>query len=218
MDDSKSAVLICTCGKQLQMKYDFLETCVSKMNLAASVMIHDSVCQEEGLAKITELLKKNDGHLVIAACSSQKIQPRIDQYLKSHDIDSTQIQYVNIREHSAWVHRDIDEASTKSADMIRGTLARSAKAAKRSMEQKEIPPHVTVIGGGIAGIESALNLSNLGYKVSLLEITEELGGHVRSLPVIAPTGKSGKEILSGRLDSIKNDKNTICQMMTKKKH
>jgi heterodisulfide reductase subunit A len=217
MDDSKSAVLICTCGKQLQMKYDFLETCVSKMNLAASVMIHDSVCQEEGLAKITELLKKNDGHLVIAACSSQKIQPRIDQYLKSHDIDSTQIQYVNIREHSAWVHRDIDEASTKSADMIRGTLARSAKAAKRSMEQKEIPPHVTVIGGGIAGIESALNLSNLGYKVSLLEITEELGGHVRSLPVIAPTGKSGKEILSGRLDSIKNDKNITILTKTRVK-
>jgi heterodisulfide reductase subunit A len=217
MDDSKSAVLICTCGKQLQMKYDFLETCVSKMNLAASVMIHDSVCQEEGLAKITELLKKNDGHLVIAACSSQKIQPRIDQYLKSHDIDSTQIQYVNIREHSAWVHRDIDEASTKSADMIRGTLARSAKAAKRSMEQKEIPSHVTVIGGGIAGIESALNLSNLGYKVSLLEITEELGGHVRSLPVIAPTGKSGKEILSGRLDSIKNDKNITILTKTRVK-
>jgi heterodisulfide reductase subunit A len=213
MDDNKSAVLICTCGKQLTLNYDFLETQVKKMNLAASMAIHNLVCQEEGLEKIADMLKANDGHLVIAACSSQKIQPRIDQFLKSRDIDSTQIQYVNIREHSAWVHRDVEEASKKSADMIRGTLARSAKAVKRSLEQKEIPAHVAVIGGGIAGIESALSLSNLGYKVSLLEFTEELGGHVKSLPVVAPTGKSGKEILSGRLEAIKNNKDIA--IMTK---
>jgi heterodisulfide reductase subunit A len=213
MDDNKSAVLICTCGKQLPLNYNFLETQVKKMNLAASVTIHDLVCQEEGLEKIADTLKANDGHLVIAACSSQKIQPRIDQFLKSRDIESTQIQYVNIREHSAWVHRDVEEASKKSVDMIRGTLARSATAVKRSLEQKEIPAHVTVIGGGIAGIESALSLSNLGYKVSLLELTEELGGHVKSLPVVAPTGKSGKEILSGRLEAIKNNKDIA--IMTK---
>jgi heterodisulfide reductase subunit A len=217
MDDNKSAVLICTCGKQLQLDYDFLKTEVSKMNLASSVTIHGLVCQEEGLEKIAEVLNENDGRIVIAACSSQKIQPRIDHYLKSHDIDSTQIQYVNIREHSAWVHKDMDEASKKSADMIRGTLARSAKSVKRALEQKKISPHVTVIGGGIAGIESALSLSNLGYKVSLLEITEELGGHVRSLPVVAPTGKSGKEILSGRLEAIKNNKDITIMTKTRVK-
>jgi heterodisulfide reductase subunit A len=148
MDDNNSAVLICTCGKQLQLEYDFLESQVKKMSLAASVTVHDLVCQEEGLETIAELLKTNDGHLVIAACSSQKIQPRIDQHLKSQGIDSTQIQYVNIREHSAWVHKNVDEASKKSVDMIRGALARSAKAEKRALEQKEVSPHVTVIGGG----------------------------------------------------------------------
>ncbi|MFW9832461.1 MAG: hydrogenase iron-sulfur subunit [Candidatus Thorarchaeota archaeon] len=205
MDEKKSAVLICTCGKQLQLKYDFLQSEVSKMDRAASVSINDLVCQDEGLSKIEDLLKNNDGHLVIAACSSQKIQPRIDQYLKSKGIDSSQIQYVNIREHSAWVHKDVDEASKKSLDMIRGTLARSSTSGKRTLERKEIPTHVTVIGGGIAGVESALSLSNLGYDVILIELTDELGGHVKSLPVVAPTGKSGKEILSGRLEALQKD-------------
>jgi heterodisulfide reductase subunit A-like polyferredoxin/coenzyme F420-reducing hydrogenase delta subunit len=218
MDDKKSAVLICTCGKQLQLGFDFLETQVKKMDLASSVIVHDLVCQEEGLMKIADLLKTSDGHLVIAACSSQKIQPRIDQYLDSKGIDSSQIQYVNIREHSAWVHNDLDEANKKSVDMIRGTLARSAKSIKRTLEKKEIPPHVTVIGGGIAGVESALSLSNLGYEVALLEITDELGGHVRSLPVVAPTGKSGKEILSGRLDALQNDNNITIMTKTKVKY
>ncbi len=215
MDDNKSAVLICTCGKQLQLGFDFLETQIKKMNLASSVTVHDFVCQEEGLVKISELVKNSDGRLVIAACSSQKIQPRIDQYLDSKSINSSQIQYTNIREHSAWVHKDLDEANKKSVDMIRGTLARSAKSTKRVLEQKEIAPHVTVVGGGIAGIESALSLSNLGYRVSLIELTDELGGHVKSLPVVAPTGKSGKEILGGRLEALQNDDNIEIMTRTK---
>ncbi len=218
MDNNKSAVLVCTCGKQLQLGFDFLETQVKKMNLASSANVHDFVCQEEGLEKIAELLKNSDGRLVIAACSSQKIQPRIDHYLDAKGINSSQIQYVNIREHSAWVHKDMDEANKKSVDMIRGTLARSAKSTKRVLEQKEISTHVTVIGGGIAGVESALSLSNLGYNVSLLELTDELGGHVKSLPVVAPTGKSGKEILSGRLEALQSDDNIEIMTKTKVKY
>ncbi|MHA2145691.1 MAG: hydrogenase iron-sulfur subunit [Candidatus Thorarchaeota archaeon] len=207
MGDSKSPVLICTCGNQLPLKYDYLESEVGKMDLTSSVTVHDLVCQEDGLAKIAELLKANNGHLVIAACTSQKIQPRIKQYLDTKGINPSQIQFVNIREHSAWVHNDTDEASQKSVDMIRGTLARSAKSSPLALEKKEIPNHVTVIGGGIAGVESALGLSNLGYAVTLLEISEVLGGHVKDLPVVAPTGKSGKEILSDRLDALGNDSN-----------
>jgi heterodisulfide reductase subunit A len=101
----------------------------------------------------------------------------------------------------------VEKASKKSVDMIRGALARSGKSVKLLPEQRLILPHVTVIGGGIAGIESALNLSNFGYNVSLFEITDDLGGHVRSLPLVAPTGKSGKEILAPRLEALKNDKN-----------
>ncbi len=215
MDDNKSAVLICTCGKQLQLKYDFLETEVGNMDLASSTSVHDLVCQEDGLTKIAELLKANNGHLVVAACTSQKIKPRIDQFLNSKGIDSSQIQYVNIREHSAWVHKEIDQASQKSTDMIRGALARSAKSHPFALEKKEIPNHVAVIGGGIAGMESALSLSNLGYKVTLLEIAEELGGHVKDLPLVAPTGKSGKEILNGRLEALQNDHNITIMTKTR---
>ncbi|MHA2177346.1 MAG: hydrogenase iron-sulfur subunit [Candidatus Thorarchaeota archaeon] len=218
MGDSKSTVLICTCGKQLPLDYNFLEAEVKKMDLASSVTVHDLVCQEDGLQKIAEFLKATNGHLVIAACTSQKIQPRINNYLESEGIDASQIQYVNIREHSAWVHKEIDEASKKSVDMIRGTLARSAKSQPFEIEKKEIPNHVTVIGGGIAGIESAINLSNLGYNISLFDIAEELGGHVKDLPVVAPTGKSGKEILSGRLVALQNDENITFLPKTRVKY
>ena len=204
--DNKSAVLVCTCGKQLQLDYELIKNAISKMNLAASVTIHDLVCQEEGLVKISELIDKHDGRVVIAACTNQKLQPRIDEHLKSDGKNSTQLQYVNIREHSAWVHENQEEATKKAIDMIRGALARSAGSTPRQVEKKNVPSHVTVVGGGIAGIEAALSLSNLGYEVTLIELEEELGGHVIHLPVVAPTGKSGKEILGSRLDALQGNK------------
>ena len=217
-DDNKSAVLLCSCFKQLGLSYDFLASELKKNKIATSVTVEDLVCQEEGLGKISEMLNENDGRLIIAACTSQKIQPRIDQYLKEKGIDSSQIQYVNIREHSAWVHDDMDAASKKSLDMIRGTLARSATSVPLVPETKEISNTVTVIGGGIAGIESALSLSNLGYEVTLIEISDQLGGHVKHLPGVAPTGKSGAEILSGRLEALENDSKITTLTKTKVKY
>jgi heterodisulfide reductase subunit A len=206
-EPKKSAVLICTCGKQLQLDFDFLEKEVSAMENAASVIIHDLVCQEEGLAKIAEIVDQHDGRVVIAACTNQKIQPRIKQYLESKGKNHTQIQYVNIREHSDWVHQDKEAASRKSRDMIRGALARSALSEPLHVEKKTVPKHVAVIGGGVAGIEAALSLSSLGYTVSLCEREDHLGGHVIQLPKVAPTGKTGKDILSGRLQTLENDEN-----------
>ncbi|MFW9889300.1 MAG: hydrogenase iron-sulfur subunit, partial [Candidatus Thorarchaeota archaeon] len=166
-----------------------------------------SVSKNSGLETIAKLLDENEARLVIAACTSQKIQPRIDLYLQSRGKDSSRIKYVNIREHSAWVHNDPSEASKKSLDMIRGALARSAASIAIVSETKEVPTHVTVIGGGIAGVEAALSLSNLGYHVTLMERESTIGGHVVQLPVVAPTGKSGKEVFSGRLNALENDKN-----------
>ena len=78
------------------------------------------------------------------------------------------------------------------------------------IETKSIKNHVTVIGGGIAGIESALNLANFGYDITLIELESEIGGHLKRLPVVAPLGKSGPEILQTKLDALnKNSKISV---------
>ncbi len=205
MSENESPVLLCTCGDTLSLDYDLLDRELSQYEGVKSVAIHGTVCQDEGLDVIKNLVAASQGRLVIAACTSQKIRVRIDNYLRDEGIDSSQIQYVNIREHSAWVHDDTKEATEKSLAMIKGAVKLANLSEPVLNETKEVASHVTVIGGGIAGIESALSLSNLGYKVTLLERESELGGHVIHLPVVAPTGKSGTEVLSGRLESIKKD-------------
>jgi heterodisulfide reductase subunit A-like polyferredoxin/coenzyme F420-reducing hydrogenase delta subunit len=206
MGEGKSSVVLCTCGKQLTLDFEKLQSELSKSGSVSSVITLDTLCQEDGLVKLAEVVKSNDGQVVIAACTNQKLQPRVDTVLRGNSIDTTRVRYVNIREHSAWVHSDQGEATTKSLAMIKGALASSAKSQGLRVQEKQVKNHVTVIGGGIAGIEASLSLSNLGYNVALLEITGELGGHLLHLPIVAPTGKSGKEILSGRLSALEADK------------
>ncbi len=205
-------MILCTCGKQLGLDYGHLSSHLEKHELVSSVIVHDTCCQPDGLDSIVELVDSNDGRLVIAACTNQKIQPRIDMYLRTKNVDPSKIRYVNIREQSAWVHGDKSEATLKSLDMIKGAVAASSISQPLHVQKKTVPPHVTVVGGGIAGLETALSLSNLGYEVVLVEITDTLGGHVLNLPVVAPTGKSGAEVMKSRLDAIGKD-NRI-QVMT----
>ncbi|MBD3405529.1 MAG: hydrogenase iron-sulfur subunit [Candidatus Lokiarchaeota archaeon] len=205
MTEKKTSVIICTCGKQLELDFDTLAGQVKDIDYTSDVIIHDLVCQPDGLRNIAEMVE--NGPVVIAACTSQKIKPRIDNFLTSANKDPSLIHYVNIREHSDWVHKDQQAASEKSFAMLRGMIKRATLSTPLLTDKKSIPNHVTVIGGGIAGIESALSLENLGYSVTLIEISDELGGHVSHLPIVAPTGKSGKEILSERLELVEKSKN-----------
>ena len=204
-DTKKASVLICTCGEQIPLEFSRLEKMVKEIAAVSSVRIHPLVCQEEGLEIISKLAE--NGPLVIAACTSQKIKPRIDQFLSAQRIDPSQIHYVNIREHSGWVHKETEEATDKALAMIRGAIARSTASRPLTQESKDVGNHVAVIGGGITGIEAALSLSSLGYRVTIIEISDQLGGHVRDLPLVAPTGRSGVEILKSRLDRIEEDEN-----------
>ncbi len=216
-DSVKSSVILCTCGKQLGLDYDLLSSNLEKNELVSSVVVHDTCCQPDGLDAIVDLVNKNDGHLVIAACTNQKIQPRIDAYLRSKNVDPSKIRYVNIREHSAWVHSDMAAATKKSLNMIGGCVAASSSSQLLQIERKDVKNHVTVIGGGIAGLETSISLSNLGYEVTLIELTDKLGGHVLNLPIVAPTGKAGSEILKGRLEAVESDKNITVMLNTRVK-
>ncbi|NWF94873.1 MAG: hydrogenase iron-sulfur subunit [Candidatus Thorarchaeota archaeon] len=217
MTTEKPVVLLCTCGNTLGLDFDDMKREVSGYEFAGGVEVHDLLCQEVGLERIKSLVAGGQERLVIAACTSQKIKPRIDAYLLSNGLDPSQIQYVNIREHSAWVHPDPNEATSKSLDMIRGTLALSVRSKPLTKEHKTVPKHVTVIGGGIAGIESALCLSGLGYKVTLIEKEGHLGGHVVRLPVVAPTGIPGQELLKSRMERLKSSENITIKTKTQVK-
>ncbi|MGQ4870446.1 MAG: hydrogenase iron-sulfur subunit [Candidatus Thorarchaeota archaeon] len=213
----KSAVVLCNCGNTLKLDYDFLQTEIGKMDGVSSVILLETLCQEDGLARLKDIIEEAGGRVVIAACTAQKLRPRVNYRIAQAGTDTSMIQYVNIREHCAWVHENTDEATRKALDMVRGGVALSNLATPLTVQTKNVKKHVTVIGGGIAGIEAALSLSGLGYDITLIELSDRLGGHVANLPVVAPTGKSGREILDSRLKSLESDKRITVMTRTQVK-
>jgi len=213
----KSAVVLCNCGNTLKLDYDFLQTEIGKMDGVSSVILLETLCQENGLARLKDIIEEAGGRVVIAACTAQKLRPRVNYRIAQAGTDTSMIQYVNIREHCAWVHENTDEATRKALDMVRGGVALANLATPLTVQTKNVKKHVTVIGGGIAGIEAALSLSGLGYDITLIELSDRLGGHVANLPVVAPTGKSGREILDSRLKSLENDKRITVMTRTQVK-
>ncbi|MHA1245867.1 MAG: hydrogenase iron-sulfur subunit [Candidatus Thorarchaeota archaeon] len=213
----KSAVVLCNCGNTLKLDYDFLQTEIGKTDGVSSVILLETLCQEDGLARLKDIIEEAGGRVVIAACTAQKLRPRVNYRIAQAGTDTSMIQYVNIREHCAWVHENTDEATRKALDMVRGGVALSNLATPLTVQTKNVKKHVTVIGGGIAGIEAALSLSGLGYDITLIELSDRLGGHVANLPVVAPTGKSGREILDSRLKSLESDKRITVMTRTQVK-
>jgi heterodisulfide reductase subunit A len=147
------------------------------------------LCSEPGQQRI-----KNDigeyglSRVVIASCSPRLHEPTFRQCLKEAGLNPYLLEMANLREQCSWVHsHDKEGATIKARDLVRAAVARARCLAPR--EEVEIPVNRTalVIGGGIAGIQSALDLADSGYKVVLVEKQPSIGGIMARLDKTFPT-------------------------------
>jgi heterodisulfide reductase subunit A len=109
----------------------------------------------------------------------------------------------NIRDQCSWVHQhQADKATEKACDLIRMAVAKVREL--EPLEPKEMPVghEVVVIGGGIAGMETSIQLSRRGYKVSIIELEEHLGGWTRHLKSLYPSGMSGLDLVQKKLQEV----------------
>src|SRR5208283_757885 len=109
---------------------------------------------------------------------------------------------VNIREHDSWVHTDRKEATEKAKALARAAIERVAY--HQALEVKKVPihPDVLVVGGGIAGIHSALTLANAGKKVYLVEREPSIGGHMAKFDKTFPTLDCAACILTPKMSQV----------------
>jgi heterodisulfide reductase subunit A len=75
----------------------------------------------------------------------------------------------NIREQCSWIHDDTDEATAKAIDLVRAAVARASHLAPLTEREVPVTPSALVVGGGIAGIQAALDIADAGYQVHLVE-------------------------------------------------
>ncbi|MFW9772072.1 MAG: hydrogenase iron-sulfur subunit [Candidatus Thorarchaeota archaeon] len=212
---NRIGVIICKCNKEISSVINIvaLENYINKLKKVVSVKIFDNLCQEKNFDKISRWIKDNFiNKIVIAACSPRTHQLLFERIFEDI-IDRVNIEIANIREQCCWVHQpksnqmDYSISLEKTKLLIEAAVERISLQKKVKIKRVEIEKSCAILGGGIAGITLALNLSRAGIKVYLIEKSPTLGGKVARWHRIHNMGDCSICLISELISELVNEKN-----------
>jgi len=147
------------------------------------------MCTEGGSTYIKEqIIEAKLDRIVVAACTPKTHQPVFHAILKEAGLPPRYLEFVNIREHCSFVHQgERDKALLKAIDLIRAGIARSRLLEDVPTKTVPVTKAALVVGGGIAGLSTAIDLGDAGYQVHLVEKKSTIGGRMSQLDRTFPT-------------------------------
>ena len=192
-------VFVCHCGHNIAGYLDIPKLVESAQGLPHVVFAQDSLftCSDAGLADIRDAIHAHDlNRVVVASCTPRTHEPLFQATLEEASLNRYLFEFVNIRDQCSWVHmEDRQGATQKATDLIRMGVAKAALLEPLEETELSVLPAAVVIGGGIAGMTAALSLARRGFSVTLVEREPELGGLLRHLDRLYPTGSSACDLV-----------------------
>ena len=176
----KVGVFVCRCGANIGRVVDVPGVVEYAKGLENVVHVEESLfaCATNTAQAISDTIRdKGLNRVVIAACTPRSHEPLFRDTLREAGINQYYFDMANIREHCSWVHsKEPEVASAKAKDIVRMSVARAGTLQPLGEYELPINKVAMVIGGGVAGMTSALMLANQGHETYLLEKSAELGG------------------------------------------
>ncbi len=109
------------------------------------------------------------------------------------------VEIANIREHCSWIHKDMEEATKKAVILARAAIAKVKLNTPLTPGESRVTKRALIIGGGIAGIQTALDIADAGYEVDIVEKTPSIGGRMSQLDKTFPTLDCSSCILTPKM-------------------
>jgi heterodisulfide reductase subunit A2 len=184
-EEPRVGVFVCHCGANIGRIVNVPGTVEYCKTLPNVVYAQEQLfsCTTNSAKEITEIAKeKGFNRVVIAACTPKTLEPLFRDTLREAGINQYYLDMANIREHCSWVHsKEKEEATQKARDLIRMSVVRACHL--ESLKEFELPVNKSalIVGGGIAGMNSALSIANQKHEVYLLEKEGQLGGMARKI-------------------------------------
>jgi heterodisulfide reductase subunit A len=208
-------VFLCDCGTNISGAVD-LERVATALDGVEGVTVlrHPFMCSEDGQDLVRKTL--DDGavdRVVVAACSPRHHGDVFRQAVEGYT-DGPAPVMANIREHCAWVTPEVDRATDKAVALVRAAVARAMGSEALGTLSVAISPSVAVIGGGIAGMHAALELSGRGVDVRLIERGPMLGGTMLLLNRTFPTDDCSICSIAPILSDVSRERGIKVQTMT----
>ncbi len=161
------------------------------------------MCSNPGQEMITQDIKENQlDRVVVAACSPNMHERTFRNALRSAGLNQYLFEMANIREQCSWVHKDPAEATEKAKALVHAAICRVELHESLESMSVDMCSNVLVIGGGIAGMTSALELADAGNLVHLVEKDSHLGGNLARVDLTAPYLYSATDLLTERITRI----------------
>ncbi len=190
MEPVRIGVFVCECGGNISavVKVDDLVDFAAGLPGVVVARGHRYVCSGSGQEMIqAEIERYNLNRVVVASCTPRMHEPTFQRALEEVGVNRYFFEMANIREHVSWVIEDRLKATQKAYRLIRAAVARVALHAPLEARQEPLTEAALVVGGGIAGIQSALAIADMGYHVYLVEREPSIGGRMAELNKTFPT-------------------------------
>ncbi len=190
-EETRIGVYVCNCGLNIAATVDCEAVAAYAEGLKGVVVSRSDayLCSEPGQQLIKkDIAEQGINRVVVGSCTPRLHEPTFRKCLEDAGLSPYLLEMANLREQCSWVHaNDREGATIKARDLIRAGVARAALLQPRQESTVAVTPKTLVIGGGIAGIQAALDLADSGYKVVLVEKSPSIGGIMARLDKTFPT-------------------------------
>ena len=203
-------VYICHCGSNIASTVNVNEVREFASTLHNVVIARDYkfMCSDPGQDLIKNDIKELKlDRVVVAACSPLMHEPTFQKACEMAGLNRYLFQMANVREHCSWVHPDMTDSTEKAKALIHAAVNRVVFHDVLQTKKVKINPATLIVGGGIAGIQAALEISESGNEVYLVEKDPSIGGKMILLDKTFPTLDCSACILTPKMVTVGQRKN-----------
>ena len=204
---SRIGVFICHCGENISRTVDVERVAVEvgKMPGVAFSSDYKYMCSDPGQNLLKKAIQEQKlSHVVVAACSPRMHEKTFRKAVEAAGLNPFLCEMANIREHCSWVHENREEATVKAVEIVGMMVERVKKNRVLPTITVPVTKRSLVIGGGIAGIQAALDIADCGHEVILVEREPSIGGHMAQLSETFPTLDCSQCIMTPKMVDVAN--------------
>ncbi|MBQ8292015.1 MAG: CoB--CoM heterodisulfide reductase iron-sulfur subunit A family protein, partial [Clostridia bacterium] len=183
-------VFICWCGSNIAATVDVEKVAQVIKNEPGVVYAtnYQYMCSENGQQLIKQAIKEHNlTGIVVGACSPRMHEATFRKAAEAAGLNPYMVEIANIREHCSWIHKDMEEATEKAVVLVRTAIAKVKLNAPLMAGESPVVKRALVIGGGIAGIQAALDIADAGFEVDIVEKNATIGGRMAQIDKTFPT-------------------------------
>ncbi|MBR5782867.1 MAG: CoB--CoM heterodisulfide reductase iron-sulfur subunit A family protein [Clostridia bacterium] len=183
-------VFVCHCGTNIAGTVD-VKTVAEMLGKEPGVVFstdYQYMCSEAGQTLIQDAIKEHNlGGVVICSCSPRMHEQTFRKACAKAGLNPYMVEVANIREQCSWIHKDVAEGTEKAVILGRAAIAKVHLNAPLTAGESPVVKRALVIGGGIAGMQTALDIADAGFEVDIVEKNATIGGKMAQIDKTFPT-------------------------------